>query len=113
MRGRKIRKYDQEFRDEAVALVERTGRAVHAVARDLGLPTGTLRNWYLGEVSRKQKRTRTPAQASIANGEARSPEARLAELEAEVKALRRRNEQLEMDREILKKAAAFFAKESE
>jgi transposase len=47
------------------------------------------------------------------NGEERSPEARLAELEAEVKALRRRNEQLEMDREILKKAAAFFAKESE
>ena len=79
MRERKTRTYEPEFRYEAVALVERTGRAVHAVARDLGIPTGTLRNWYFAEVSKKQKqkKARPPLETSERGTDAGSTEARI------------------------------------
>jgi transposase-like protein len=63
--------------------------------------------------SDKKKRVLTPAEAAAEARKDETPEQRIARLEKELGKLQRRNAQLEMDREILKKAAAFFAKENE
>ncbi len=88
------RKYTPEFRAEAVRLVKTSDKAAAQVAKDLGVPEGTLYQW-------------------IAQGEKDTGEAPLTESErTELQRLRRENERLQMEREFLKKAAAFFAKES-
>ena len=109
------KQYDLAFQEGAVALLERTDRSIRAVARDLGLPQSTLDAWYRKAVARKRKLSKgktTPSSATIA-ADPQSDKERIAQLERELEALRKRNEELEMDRAILKKAAAFFAKESE
>lgn len=109
------RVYDEAFREGAVALVERSDRSIRDVAAGLGMPAGTLGHWYTSAQMAKKKKpkARTPEEAlkTLADGEA--PAEKIARLELEIKALRKKNEELEMDRAILKKAAAFFAKESE
>jgi len=110
-------KYDLSFRADAVALLERTERSINEVAVDLGLPKSTLYNWYKREMAKKQRgklpsSKATASSASMASDPQNDKE-RIAQLERELVALRKKNEQLEMDRAILKKAAAFFAKESE
>jgi transposase len=109
-RGTEVRRHTAEFRAEAVALLERDGRTVQAVADDLGVSYNTLSYWYKAARMAK-KRKKAGAGAVPAAGE--SAEEKLARLERENAALRRENESLKMDREILKKAAAFFAKENE
>ena len=90
-------KFPAEFRESTVAMVRETGRPVAAVARDLGVSEATLGNWVNAD-----RRTR---------GERASEE--LSESErAEPVRLRRDVAQLRMEREILKKAAAFFVTES-
>jgi len=106
--------YDLSFQQDAVALLARTDRSLREVARDLGLPQSTLFNWYDRDVHKKKKNKQAPnASSPSAVVSAVEPAERIAQLEREVEALRKKNEQLEMDRAILKKAAAFFAKESE
>jgi len=91
----KRRKFSAEYRDEAVKMVIESGRPIAQVARDLGIVEGTLGNWVA--TYRREHAGEEPA-LSV------SERARLRELEREVADLR-------MEREFLKKAAAFFAKE--
>jgi transposase len=92
----KKRKYTPEYRAEAVRLVEIGDRAVAQVARDLGISMQTLWQWV-------QQAKVDSAQA----GEALTTTER-----DELRQLRREVARLREEREILKKATAFFAKES-
>ena len=93
------RKYTAEFRDGAVKQVNAGGRTMTAVARSLEMSNKTLANW----VYRARK-----GQALVK----RQPAQPVSELEAEVSRLRQENTRLKLEKEILKKAAAYFAKES-
>jgi transposase len=108
---RSYRHYDTSFKEEAVALLHRSDRSLGQVARDLGVPTTTLEGWYNADMAKKgrAKEKALPVGAPAAE----APAEKLARLEREVEALRKENEGLKQDRAILKKAAAFFAKESE
>ena len=96
----KRRSYSVEFKQEAVRLVREQGMTCAQVGTDLGICKSVIRDWVLR--SRQQ-----PQESQAVNGSA-SP----GSLEEEVKRLRRENAVLREEREILKKAAAFFAKES-
>ena len=104
----KPKRYTKEFRDDAVRLVETGERSLRDVSEALGVNFFTLRNWrsdYRGMKRKKKK-------AESGENEA-TPEDELKTLRKKNRELERENAQLKMDREILKKAAAFFAKESE
>lgn len=88
--------YPPEFRREAVELARTSGKPVAQVARDLGVSGQTLHTWI------KQ------ADVDAGKREGLSTEER-----EELRRLRRENRTLVQEREILKKAAAFFARESE
>ena len=90
------RRFTQEFQDEAVRLVETSGRSRREIAQDLGIGRSTLRHWI---DRRRERQIEHP------------PEDRQEDMAAELKRLRRENEILRQEREILKKATAFFAKE--
>ena len=92
------RKFTQEFKDDAVSLVIDQGYSCAEVARRLGVSDNNVNRWV------RQYRQRTEIES--ANGLTRE------EMEAELKRLRKENKRLEMERDILKKAAAFFANES-
>ena len=98
MAKRKRRHFTDEYKAEAVRLVRETGMSVAKVARDLDLTESSLRNWV--------------KQAAIDDGKGPAGALSSTELD-ELRRLRRENRRLRMEREILKKAAAFFAKESE
>jgi transposase len=88
--------YPAEFRAEAVRLVRQPGHTIRGVSRDLGVSNETLRLWV--------------RRAAIDQG----TEAGLTSDErAELVRLRRENRTLRMEREILKKAAVFFASETD
>jgi transposase len=89
-------KYSPEFKRDAVALVHSSGRPINQVARELGLSHETLRSWV--------KRDR------IDRGQGAPGELTSDQLE-ELRSLRRQVKELEAEREILRKAAAYFAKE--
>ena len=88
--------FTQEFRDEAVRLAQTSGRSRREIASDLGIGLSTLRNWI------DRRRDRQMEQL---------PPDRQEDMAAELKRLRRENEVLRQEREILKRATAFFAKE--
>ena len=92
----KKRRYTPEYRAEAVRLVEIGDRSVAEVARDLGISMQTLWQWV--------------QQAKVEAGHA--GEALTATERDELRELRREVARLREEREILKKATAFFAKES-
>ena len=94
---RKRRYFSDEFKADAVRLCQLGDRSVAKVAMDLDVSDGSLRQWL------KQ----AEADASPV------PTATLTTAEREeLSALRKRVRRLQMEREILKKAAAFFAKET-
>ena len=93
------RTYTIEFRDAALKQVIDGGRAISAVARSLEISNKTLANW----VYRARK-----GQALVK----RQPTQPASELEVEVSRLRQENARLRVEKEILKKAAAYFARES-
>lgn len=114
---KKQRSYDAVFKAEAIALVERTDRTVPEVAASLGMPPHTLYGWYAREMARRRDKPKLRSARPVLPGApTASPtetlEEKLARLERENAALRKENEDLKVDKEILKKAAAFFAKES-
>lgn len=112
MRSR--RGYDEAFREDALRLLKRGDRGITVLAKDLGVPASTLDYWYKADMAKKAKRpARSPGTPSARGSNAETPEEKIARLEREVAKLEKRNAELEMDRAILKKAAAFFAKESE
>jgi transposase len=95
--GKRQPTYTPEFRADAVRLVEQSGKSMRQVAADLGLATESLRRWV--------------QQSQVDAG--RGPAGALTtEEREELRRLRRENATLRMEREILKKAAAFFAKET-
>ena len=104
--------YTEEFRQDAVTLMRGTDRSFKQVAADLGVSEWSLRQWYKGsevpKKSRKQRKAETAAQLGK-----ESSEQKATRLERENQTLRKEIDSLRMDREILKKAAAFFVKESE
>jgi transposase len=95
---RSRRNFTQAFKDDAVSLVLDQGYNCAEVARRLDIPSNNVSRWV------RDYRQRNETKSS----EGLSPE----EMEAELKRLRKENKRLEMEREILKKAAAFFANES-
>jgi transposase len=112
MRAQKQRRYDAAFRAEAVALLDRTDRSVTQVAESLGMPAGTLYRWYDQEMARRRTKPKVVTLGVQGAPPTETLEEKLARLERENAALRKENEDLRTDKEILKKAAAFFAKES-
>jgi len=88
--------YPREFRTEAVRLAVRGEQSVSQTARDLGVSLETLRKWI------KQAQLDTGARSDGLTTEERD----------ELRRLRRENRILQEEREILKKAAAFFATET-
>lgn len=108
-------KYTKEFKEEALVLIRRGDRSYRELSEALGVNSWTLRDWYKKEeMAKKGKgKGRQASQAQAVAPANETPEQEVARLRREVERQRKRIETLEMDREILKKAAAFFAKESE
>ena len=96
MTGEKRRSYTLEFKHEAVRLIADEGQRIAEVARNLGVNATMLGRWKRESLE----------------GDAFRGKGRMKPMEEELHRLRRENRQLKMDREILKKAAAFFARES-
>ena len=88
------RKFTREFKVSAVRLVNEQGYSIPDAARSLGVEQGSVRQWV-------EKFGAEPGTAAAGEGA----------LRAELRRLRKENARLLMEREILKKAAAFFAKE--
>jgi transposase len=95
--GAKRRSFSPEFKQEAVRLLVDSGRPLAHVARELALRPEQLREWQ--------------RQAQVASGE-RLPSVSSTSEADELRRLRRELEVLRQERDFLKKAAAFFAKES-
>jgi transposase len=108
---RVTKQYDEDFKADALNLVQQGGRTISQVARDLGVSHWTLRGWCKSSQMAKRQKKGLPAALKPAAGE--SAEQKLKRLERENERLKKENDTLRTDREILKKAAAFFAKESE
>jgi len=92
------RKFTREYKAEVVRLVHDGGKTIGEVSKDLGLTESAVRNWV--------------TQAAIDDG-AGPKGALTTEERQELTQLRREVRQLRMEREILKKATAFFAKENQ
>jgi transposase-like protein len=98
MAKRRRRKFDAAFKADAVRLCRNGDKNISQVAKELDLTESALREWV--------------RRAEV--DDSKSPAGELTTAErSELQELRRRVTRLEMVREILKKAAAFFAKESE
>jgi transposase len=96
--ARTRRSYTPEFKAQAVQLVTEHGYSIAEAARSLGICENLLRNWK---------------QALLDRGEHAFPgNGNLSPLEQEVQRLRAENKRLLAERDILKKAAAFFAREA-
>jgi transposase len=90
------RRFTKEFEDEAVRLVRTSGRTQREIAEDLGVGLSTLVRW----IGRSQDRA---AEAPVGSAP--------PDMAAELKRLRRENGILRQERDILKRATAFFARE--
>jgi transposase len=86
------RRFSDEFKAETVKLVKQSNRSIADLAMELGINASSIGEWV--------KRAEASGQA-IAEDE-----------RAELRRLRKENSELRMEREILKKATAFFAKEN-
>ncbi|GAA3523748.1 hypothetical protein GCM10022263_10070 [Nocardioides daeguensis] len=114
--------YSEEFRRQAVDLYESTpGATVRGIAEDLGIVRGTLRHWLEvygtgkktaadGTLTSTPLQSKTTASSSSPAGE--TPEQKIARLEAENAALRAETTKLTTEREILQRAAKYFAGET-
>lgn len=91
------RKYDAAFKQEALRLLEISGKSVRQIENDLGITPGLLNKW-------KQRYRLHPETGAVQPGEAR-------ELEAENRRLRRELELVKAERELLKKALKLFAED--
>lgn len=95
MGKRRPRRFSEEFRAEAVRLARESNRSLKDISAELGISTTCLRNWLSTTPSEKQTTTK----------------GRVLSLEEEVRQLKRDNERLREEREILKKATVFFARD--
>lgn len=95
---KKNQRYTTEFRAEAVKLVTEQGLSQEEAANRLGIPKGTMGNWIVS--AKVPMRPAAPGSRSA------------AELEEENARLRKELAEARMERDILKKATAYFARES-
>ena len=95
--GRTRRSFTKEFKLEAVRLITEGGRSIAQVARDLGVRDTILGRWK--KDCEQDREAAFPGKGYV------KPD------EAELRHLRRENERLRMERDILKKAAAIFSKD--
>jgi len=93
----KRKRFSAEFKREAVRLMREPGKTVAVVARELGVPRNRLYKWQ-SDVEKKSE--------AAFSGPGRRPEP-----QAELARLRRENERIKEENIILKKAAAYFAKD--
>ena len=91
----KRKKYEREFREGAVRIVEETGKPIAQVARDLGVVEGTLGNWV------KQAREAREGRDGMSKDDYE-----------ELKRLRAENAELRMEREVLKRSVVLWVKEA-
>jgi len=91
----KRKKYDREFREGAVRIVEETGKPIAQVARDLGVVEGTLGNWV------KQAREAREGRDGMSKDDYE-----------ELKRLRAENAELRMERDVLKRSVVLWVKEA-
>lgn len=91
------RTFTKEFKAETVALVEQQGLSINRVAKDMGLTWSQVDNWVKQAAADRGERTDILTRSE----------------KDELRELRKKVRVLTMEREILKKAAAFFAKESD
>jgi transposase len=101
MAHRKTTQYTQEFRDGVVKLVLDGAKTATQVARELKIPKGTVVCWLDKARTLRGEGPNVMGEEQLSSTE-----------KQELLRLRRENERLKMERDILKKAAAFFAKES-
>ena len=93
-----LRRYSDDFKRDAVRLITEEQYKIKAAARAVGVSENSLRHWH--------KKFAPPPQAC-------GDDASIDELREENKRLRKQLKRAEMEREILKKATAYFAKESQ
>ena len=87
-------KFSPEFKQEAVDLVKRSGKSANQIASELGISQTSLSRW-------------------LREANANPTEENVFATQEELRRLRKEVERLRMERDILKKATAFFAKESQ
>lgn len=90
------RKFDEDFKQGAVRIVEETGKPIAQVARELGVNEGTLGNWVV-----KARRARDGGDAPLTESE-----------RAELTRLRKENTELRMQRDVLKRSVALWVDEA-
>jgi transposase len=91
-------RFTQQFKDDAARLIIEHGYSCEETGRRLGVSANNISRW----VRQHRDKLEGPAESGLSR----------EQLEDELKRLRKENKRLEMEREILKKATAFFAKES-
>ncbi len=96
MKSKKRKNYTTSFKEEAVKLVTDQGYSFAEAGRNLGVNPNLISRW---------KRESDDGDTAMSPGQ-------MVAIRAELKELRKENKRLKMEREILKKAAAFFVKES-
>lgn len=89
------KKYDREFREGAVRIVEETGKSVAQVAKDMGVNEGTLGNWVA------KARAEKDGTDGLSTGDI-----------DELKRLRAENAELRMERDVLKRSVVLWVKEA-
>lgn len=91
----KGKRYDNEYKEEIIRLVQEEKRSITKVAEDFGISEQTIRNWIKANDSKKNPDNN-----------------RIAELEMQLKEEKRKNADLQQTVDILKKATAFFVQDS-
>lgn len=94
---RKRRSYTKEFKLEAIRLADESGKSTAQIAAELGISANQIYNW--------KRQYITKPESAFKN------ESQLSEEQTEIQRLRLENARLKEERDILKKATAFFAKE--
>ncbi|MEW2012043.1 MULTISPECIES: transposase [Microbacterium] len=92
----RYQKFDDDFKQGAVRIVEETGKPAAQVARELGVNEGTLGNWVV-----KARRARDGGDGSLTESE-----------RAELVRLRKENTELRMQRDVLKRSTALWVQEA-
>ncbi len=99
--------YPAEFRRDVIAVARQSDRSIRSVAKDFGISETCLQRWL-----RLADREDQAAGSAVASGGRRTGDAAPAGVEEELRQLRRRNKDLEQENEVLRKATAYFARNS-
>jgi transposase len=99
------REFTPEFKREAVALLDSSGRPLMQIATELGISPSMLRNWRAAARSASPRTRAAARDLPAGTGAAPSP----ADQAAEIARLRRELDRARMERDILKKAIGIFA----